>query len=77
MRRVEALQVTAFFDHRRGDRAIDDVDFVALCLILREHFLHQPLGVAAEIFHLEKRIFLFKRLFDRSHDLIDDQRGIP
>ncbi len=77
VRRVKTLQIPALFYHRRRHGAVDDIDFVAFSLILREHFLDQPLGVPAEIFYLKKRIFFFKSFFDRAHDLIDDQRCVP
>ena len=63
---------------RHGGRcaAADDIHFIALGLIFREHPLRDSLRIAAKKFDLQKRIFFLESIFYRPHHLIDNQPRI-
>ena len=59
-----------------GD-AVEDVGLHAAGLALGQNFRRRHQIVGAGILQRDAGIFLLERVFERAHDLIDDQRRVP
>ena len=76
MGREKTLHVSGPLHDRGSSTAADDIDVVFFGLVFEHNPLRDVLRIAAEELDLYKRILFFKSIFERPHDLIDDETRV-